>query len=258
MTSALATVPFDAPLVNPAPNGLFGAVQWAVEDGPLRWLASGVDVRVFNYGGDTQFGVWAADWCVAEEDLDPVDDLKRGVRPEFPDTFLPLTTWAADYCDLRRESRDEVRMRAEQVHRLQEPNAVETFLATRLLADTGTAAAAADIVAAVSKLEGQLAQTGTVGVIHAGAQWAAYAAQAQLIRYQGGKLVTPLGNQWVFGGGYVEGLADTLVATSPVFGWRGGVQVNDAPSLRVNEFLAVAERSLVVAYEAAVGAAEIT
>ena len=258
MTSALATELFDAPLANPAPNGLFGAVAWQQQDGPLRWLGSGMDVRVFNYGGDTQFGVWTADWCAAEADLDPETDLKRGERPDFPDTFLPLTTWAADYCDLRAQSRDEIRKRAEQVHRLQEPNEVEKHIAPRLLSDAGTATAAADIVAAVAVLEGQLAETNTIGVIHASATWAAHAAKNGLIVRAGSTLRTPLGHLWVFGGGYVDALGDKLVATSPVFGWLGAVQTKDAPSLRVNEFMAVVERPLVVGYEAAVGAAEIS
>lgn len=257
MTTGFAPVLFDAPLVNPAPNGLWSAVQWAEEQGPLRWLASGVDIRVFNYGGESQFGAWEADWCAAEADL-TVDDVKTGVRPEFPDSFLPLTTWAADECDLRQVSQDEVRKRVQQVHRLQEQNAAETVFATRILADAGTPDTADDIVGAVGHLEGLLAKTNTLGVIHASATWAASAAQAQLIVRTGNVLKTPLGHQWVFGGGYVDGLGDKLVATSPVFGWRGDVQVRDAPSFKYEEFRAVAERSLVVGYEASVGAVNIT
>ena len=258
MTTGLPPVVVDAELVNPAPYGLDAAVAWTDESVPLRWLPSGVEIRPFNYGGESQFGVWTADWCAAEEDLDPVEDLKRGARPEFPDAFVAMTTWAEDHCDLRAPSRDEVRKRAQQVHRLQEPNAVETAFAARLLADAGTATAAADVVEAVSALEALLAKTNTVGVIHAGAQWAARAAEKGLIRYLNGKTVSPLGHQWALGGGYVDALGDKLVATSPVLGWRGPVSVKDAPSLRVNEFLAVAERSLVVGYEQSVGAVEIT
>ena len=258
MTTGFAPVVFDAPLANPSPNGLFGAVAWQEETGPLRWLTAGVDVRAFNYGGDTQFGVWEPEWCAAEADLDPETDLKRGERPDFPGTFLPLTTWAADYCDLRAPSRDEVRKRAAQVHRLQEPNAVEEHIAPRLLSDAGSAAAVADIVEAVSEFEKRFAQTSTVGVIHASAQWAARAAEKGQIVRSGSTLRTPLGHLWVFGGGYATGLGDKLVATSPVYGWRGEVKYKDAPSLRVNEFLAVAERSLVVGYEQSVGAVEIT
>ena len=39
---------------------------------------------------------------------------------------------------------------------------------------------------------------------------------------------TPMGNTYVLGGGYVDGLADTLMATSPLYGWRGPVAVRDA------------------------------
>lgn len=259
MTAALSPVVFDAPLVNPAPNGLFGATQWTDEDGPLRWLPSGVDVRVFNYGGDTQFGVWEHPWCTPESGLDPETDAKGGVRPDFPDTFLALTTWAADECDLLKRSREEVRVRAQQVHRLQEPNQVEKTLAARMLADAGTPATATGIVAGVAKLEGLLAKTNTIGLIHASAELAAPAADANLIRYNGsGRLVSPLGHTWVFGGGYVDGLGDKLVATSPTYGWRGQADTRDAPSLTVNEFKAITERSLVVGYEALIGAVDIT
>ncbi|WP_301121055.1 hypothetical protein [Mycolicibacterium fortuitum] len=258
MTAALSPVVFDAPLVNPAPNGLFGATQWTDEDGPLRWLPSGVDVRVFNYGGGTQFGVWEHPYCTPESALDPETDAKRGVRPDFPDTFLALTTWAADECDLLKRSRDEVRVRAQQVHRLQEPNQVEKTLAARMLADAGTPGTAAGMVAALGYLEGALARTNTVGFIHASAEWAAFAAYANLIRFNGNRMVTPLGHTWVFGGGYVDALGATLVATSPTYGWRGPVETRDAPSLSVNEFKAVTERSLVVGYEALVGAVTVT
>lgn len=257
MTSALSPVVFDAPLVNPAPNGLFAATQWTDEAGPLRWLPSGVDIRVFNYGGGTQFGVWTAPWCAAESDLTPTD-VKEGVRPDFPDTFLALITWAADECDLLKRSRDEVRTRAQQVHRLQEANQVEETLAARMLTDAGTLDTSTDILGAVAQLEGLLAKTNTVGVIHASAMWAASAAQANLIRYSSGKLVSPLGHTWVFGGGYVDALGDVLVATSQPYGWRGQVETRDAPSLTLNEFRAVTERSLVVGYEALIGAVDIT
>lgn len=257
MTTAFAPVVFEAPLVNPSPNGLFAATSWTDQADPLRWLASGVDVRVFNYGGEAAFGVWAPAWCAQEDDLGP-DDIKDGERPEFPDTYVAMTAWAYDQCDLTADSQAEVRQRAAQTLRLQEQNAVEAAFATRLLADAGAAAPAADVVAAVSHLEGLLAATNTLGFIHASATLAAYAAQAQLIVRSGATLKTPLGHTWVFGGGYVAGLADTLVATSPTFGYRGEPKVVGAERLEWNRFIAVAERSLVVGYEAAIGAAEIT
>lgn len=257
MTAALSPVPFNAPLVNPAPIGLAAATQWTDEDGPLRWLPSGVEFRVFNYGGGTQFGVWTAPWNATESQLRPTD-IKDGERPEFPDTFLAQTSYASDECGLLKRSRDEVRVRAEQVHRLLEPIQTEKTLATRMLADAGTPTAKTGIVAAVGAIEAMIADTGTLGFIHASAVLAAPAAQANLIRYNNGRMVTPLGHTWVFGGGYVAALGSKLVATSPTFGWRGPVALRDAPSLQHNEFKAIAERSLVIGYEALIGAVNIT
>lgn len=257
MTTVLTPVRFDAPLVNPSPNGLVPVTSWTDDDGPLRWLA-GVDVRVYNYA-PTDAGVWAASWTALDADL-TVDDVKTGVRPEFPDTFVALTTYGYDDGALPGWSQAEVRTRAQQAQRLQEPNAAETSLAARMLTDAGTPGTATDIVGAVGQLEALLAQTDTLGFIHASAAWAAAAAQAFLIVRSGSTLKTPLGHTWVFGGGYVgvDGLDDTLVATSPTYGWRGPVDVRDAIRPEFNRFAAIAERSLLVGYEALVGAVTIT
>ena len=257
MTASLSPVVFDAPLVNPSPTGLFGAVQWRDEDNPLRWLGSGVDIRVFNYGGESAYGVWQADPFTTDREL-TADDVKGpGVRPVNPDTFTHFTSWAADDCDLTQGSQTEVQTRAQQILRLQEGNAVEGSFATRILADSGQATPAADLVAAVGLLEGALAETNTLGLIHASAELASVAANAQLIRYSGTKMITPLGHQWVFGGGYKTGLGDTLVATSPVFGWRGQVAVRTTIKQERNRFYAIAERSMTLGYEAALGAVSI-
>ncbi len=258
MTSTLSPVLFDPPLVNPSPHGLFAATKWRDEDGPSRWLGPGVDVRVWNYGGEDSYGVWAADPCALTDDLEEGDIKLPGDRPDWPDTFTHFTSWAADECALTGSSQEEVRARAQQVHRLQESNAVEAAFATRMLSDAGTPGTPPDLVAAVASLESALAVTNTVGVIHASPLYAAYAAQAQLITRSGSVLRTPLGHQWVFGGGYVDGLEDTLVATSPVFGWRGPVTLRTAIKQEHNRFYAIAERSLALGYEAVIGAATVT
>lgn len=250
-TPGLDPVRFDAPLVNPSPNGLYGVTTWDETTLP-RWLASGVEVRPHNYGGEDAFGVWAAEWCG-----DPGDEIKDGTRPEPDDPFLPITVWAYAQCDLTAPSKVETRARAQQNLRLLEQNAVEREFSARLLADVGTPEAAADIIAAVGYLEGELAKAGVIGLIHASADLAAYAARFNLITRAGGVLKTPLGHTWVFGGGYVEGLGDTLVATSPTFGWRDTVSLREADEVRYNQFVAVAERSAVVGYEKAVAAATI-
>lgn len=72
-TQTLNPVRFEAPLVNPSPGGLYGVTAWSIDETVPRWLASGVQVRPHNYGGESAFGVWAADWC----DDEP-GDLKAG------------------------------------------------------------------------------------------------------------------------------------------------------------------------------------
>ncbi|MCX2934049.1 hypothetical protein ORI20_27655 [Mycobacterium sp. CVI_P3] len=259
MTSVLVPIRFDAPLVNPAPGGLYAATVWSDsgEGDPLRWLPSGVEVRPHNYGGEDAFGVWAAAWNAAEADLTE-DDVKTGVRPLIPDPFVGMTVWASDEGKFHCEDPVVARVRAEQNLRLLEPVAVEAQFAARLLADAPSPAAAADLVDALGLLESAFATTNTLGFIHASPKWLPRACAAQLIVRSGVALKTPGGHSWIFGGGYVAGLGDTLVATSQPFGWRGPVAVKDAARLEHNKFAAVAERSVLVGYEALVGAAAIS
>lgn len=246
-------VVFDAPLVNPAPTGLYAATAWNDEGEPYRWLQAGVQVRPHNYGGEAAFGVWDATWCV------PPNDTKYGVRPNMaPAPFDAIVVWAYDDCDPTKESQAEVVTRVQQNMRLNEQTAVETEFAARALLDVGALTTVASITAAVSKLEAAMAKTNTVGQIHASAEWAAYAAQAQLITRSGSALKTPMGHTWVFGGGYVDILGSKLVATSPTVGWRGEVSTKSAIRQEWNRFAAIAERSVVVGYEKAVGGVQIT
>lgn len=257
MTAAFPPVVFDAPLVNPAPNGLFGAVTWAEESGPLRWLGAGVDIRVFNYGGGPSYGVWQADPFALDGDLEAGDVKTPGERPADPDTFPHFTSWAADYCAVTAPAQAETLLRAQQIHKLQEQTAVESFLTDRLLTDGGAPFAADDIVHAVSEIEGLFAATSTVGVIHASAKLAAYAVKNDMAKQNGTRWLSPLGHQWVFGGGYMEGLGDTLVATSPLFGWRGPVVPREVIKHEWNRHYVIVERSLVIGYEAALGAVSL-
>ncbi|QNL30139.1 major capsid pentamer protein [Gordonia phage Mariokart] len=254
-TPDLLSVVYDTPLVNPSPQGLYPAVTW-VEDGGAsapRWLANGARFRVNNYGGEDSTGLWEAEWCG-----DPGDAIKDGERPEDPDAFDPYTAWAFDMCDPTSQSQAEVRTRAQQNLRLIEPVVIEREFGARALADAGAPTPFTTIIAAVGYLEAQLALTNTVGVIHAPAALAALAASENLIVRQGGALRTPLGHLWVFGGGYNVPLGQALVATSPVYGWRSDVVLRDTVEARYNQYVAVAERSVVVGYEKAIAAASIT
>ncbi|BBX00917.1 hypothetical protein BST36_29665 [Mycolicibacterium moriokaense] len=259
MTSVLAPVPFDAPLVNPSVGGLFTVTQWQPTAGDVeRWLPDGVEIKPWNYGIDDSFGVWAAAWNASEEDLDPEADVKRAAdRPSALPVFAAVTTWAADECDLTAPSRDEIRTRAAQIHRLREPIAVEAEFAARLLDDVDTPTEVVDVVAAVGALDEMLAATNTLGFIHGRPSWMSVAAQANLLVRTGSVFKTPSGHTWVFGGGYPETLGDTLVATSQPFGWRGEVHLHPAEKLEHNRFHVIAERSLVIGYEALIGAVDI-
>lgn len=255
--TGMLPVAFDVPLANPSPQGLYAATGWTEVTGPSRFLAQGgVEFRVHNFGGGAATGVWSAAWCVSPDDLTE-DDIKDGARPTFLDTFVPMTMWAYDECDLTAPSQAEVRARVAQNFRLTEQVSAERTFADRMLDDAPSPIVVADIIGAVGTLEGDLAKTGTLGLIHASAELAAAASNAGLIRFNGAKLTTPLGHQWVFGGGYVEGLEAKLVATSPTYGWRDPATVREAIKQEHNLFVAVAERSLVIGYEAAVGAVEI-
>lgn len=261
MTVVFEPVRLDAPLVNPAAGGLWQATAWQIDaDGKPRWLMSGVEVRPFNYGGEASFAEWSADWCASEADLDPDSDVKRSAgRPEALDAFPALTVWAADECDLTEPSRAEVRTRAGHNLRLLEQKALEEHVAPRMLADAGAAVAVADIVEAVGALEDAFAETNTAGFIHARPGVAAVAARANLlVRTSGSGFRSPLGHLWVFGGGYVDTLGDTLVATSQPFGWRTEPMFKTASDVERGVFTAISERSMVVGYEAAVAAVEIT
>lgn len=258
MTTVMVPKRFDAPPINPSPNGLDAATIWQDSAEPLRWLPEGLEVRPWNYGYEGGFGVWSAAWCASEADLTDADRKLPGVRPDPLAPFLAVTTWASDECDMREESRAETRIRAQQIHRFKEPITVEGAFAERMLDDAGTPAASGDLVEAVSKLEDAFAVTNTLGFVHARAGWLPYAAQAQLLVRSGSVLKTPGGHQWVFGGGYVAGLGDTLVATSQPFGFRQPVQVDEGITRARDGFQVIVERSLVVGYEATIGAVTVT
>jgi hypothetical protein len=245
---------FDPPLV-PAPRGLFDAVTW-LQDGtlPLRFL-DGLQVRQQNIGVDGQFGVWDEDWCDAPDSASAATKIK-----ERPDAVIfdvePITVYAYDHnqCgDMTGTSRAEVRQRAIHVMTLTEQVSVETSVAARLLADAPTAVPVTSVTAAVSELEVALAKAGLMGYLHASPKWAAYLAESRL--NLNGR--SPLGHTWVFGGGYADPLGDTIVATTQLFGWRGPMAVRDAIKLELNQYIAIAERSMAIAYEAAVAAVKV-
>lgn len=252
------TVPYEFAPVNPAPGGLLAAVNWQPDDGPPRWGPGGIELRPpTNYGGEDSTGVWPVDWLAAENEVG--SNIKTGTPPDAPEEpFLPVVLYGFDWGLPSAAIKAEVEARARQNLRLQEPLLLADHFATRVLADAGTPTAADSIIEAVSAVEAAFALTNTVGVVHAAPKWAAYAAQAnQLVRGSNGPR-TPSGHLWVFDGGYTDELDDTLVGTSPVIGWRTEVATRDSLDFERNRYVVIAERSMVLAYESAIGAVEIS
>lgn len=242
--------------LNPTAYGLYAATDWQPGNGPARFF-NGVEVRGPNYGGAGSFGAWDTPWC----SVPPLDggERKEGTRPEPLPPFEPITVWAYDECDPTPASRAEIAERATQVLRLEEQTAVERTFAERLkldAADLGPLETAASLKLAVGYLEGQAAITGTVAYFHVGAQWASQ--EFGLFLKSGTRWISPLGNIWVVGGGYVEGLDDIIVATSQPQGWRDAPTTREALDALTNTYVAVAERSVNIGYEAVIAAVQIT
>lgn len=241
------------PPVLPAPRGVFDVVTW-IQNGtlPARFLA-GMTVRQANIGLESQVGVWGADWCG-----DPGTDTKIKERPDAVlSGIAPITVyaWDSNQCgDLTQASRDEVRARAQQAMMRCEQTAVERSLAERFLADAPSAGTATSIVEAVSVLEAELARAGVSGFIHASPKWAAFLAASPRLSDGG---TSPAGHRWVFGGGYVDPLGDTIVATTDLYGWRGPVEVRESLIPDQNRYVVLAERALLIAFEAAVAAVTV-
>ena len=269
MTTALLPVEFTAPLVAPEkPYSLAASTIWtdAAAGEALRWLPSGVQFRLRTHRGDTAFGIWGASWCVDPDDLTE-DDVKSG--PAFvdddPDPFTPMTPWAFDRLqecgNLSEYDRAEVRERARQTFAVREPLAVETEFATRLLADAPSPTAVDDVVSAVSHLEEAFDVAGTTGLIHARPGLRAIAEDRRMIvrnPREPDVLRTPGGLRWVFGAGYVAPLGDSVIGTSPTYGWRSEVVSREALHATKDTFVVIVERSVVVGYEKAVAAVTVT
>lgn len=271
MTSALLPVEFTPPLtVSAHPLGLDAATTWietTTPDEARRWLPEGVQFRQRTHRAPGAFGIWGAPWCVDPDDMDPEDDLKTGPAPEDddPDPFDAMTVWAFDRLqecgNLSAFDRAQAIERVQQTFGLREPLAVETQFATRLLADAPTPTAVDNLVLAVGHLEQTFAATGTVGLVHARVGLLAVAEDRRMIVRDPatpGVLWTPGGLRWCFGAGYATPLGDNLIGTSQTYGWRDDVETREAVEHTLNQFVVIAERSVIVGYETVIGAAVIT
>lgn len=270
MTTTLSPVEFTPPLVAPlSPYGLDAVTGWSetTGDAARRWLPAGVQFRQWTHRAPGTSGVWTAAWDASEDDLTE-DDTKAGPPPQDddPDPFVALTVYASDRLqeagNLSAVDRAQALDRLAQTFAIREPIEVETAFATRALVEAGTPDTATDLVGAVAKLEEAFAATGAFGLIHARVGLLSVAAASRLIMRDPAApavLLTPGGHQWVFGGGYVDPLADTLIATSRTYGWRDEVKTTSTVEfLPYDQFFALAERSSVIGYEACIGAVTIS
>jgi hypothetical protein len=250
----LGALEYEAPLANPSPSGLYSAVTWVQDGGgEARFLGEGVRIRPHNYGAEDSVGVWDAPWCGEPGSGSQGAQLKFGFRPGLSEPFTSATVWAYDECDPTAASQAEVRTRAAQNLRLMEQTISEVVLSQRMLADATNVQVEINLRDALSYLEGQLAVTGTLGVVHANPELASQ--EFGLVVGNGPRFVTPLGHRWVFGGGYVDTLGNTLIATSPLYGWRTDAVIRDTFDQEHDNYIAIAERSVVIGYEKLIAAA---
>lgn len=221
---------------NPHTGGLYSAAALVEHTDPAR-LTTGVAVDWVNSG---PHGVFTGS-----------SDTKGGARPD-EDTFASIVVWAGDQAVMVGSSLQQARDRAAQLLRITESLDVETHLATVLAALAAPAPAdgtGGPFVDVLGEIEHELGKTGVAGVIHASRRHAALAAHLGLVvAGPMGRLLTPLGNVWAFGGGY-DPLGNTVVGTGPVTVHRGPVTQTEARDLETNERLVIAEREVVVAYE---------
>lgn len=240
--SSALPVAFTAPPTTARPGGLYAEVSWQTD---AHFTVAGVEVRPTNIGGKVDY--WDVGWCE-----DPADATKEPTdRPVPLPPFDPIVVYAVDECGLSPAARSEVPTRARHMLTLLEQTAAESKLAERMLDDAPPSVPADSLGDVVGAIEAELAVLGLEGWIHASPKWAAEAAR---IRSLYGSLssgyTTPLGHHWVFGGGYVDALGDVLVVTTRPYGWRSGVTIAPVVDHQHNRMYAVAERTLVLGYEA--------
>ena len=246
----------------PYPRGLYAHVDWLQDGGTARFLLEdGVVIRPANF--NAEIGAWDKDWCVDPDTLTSADwklDERAAFDEDHP--FLHDVVYGADRTfkgNLREEERQRARDRAlNNILRLEQVVSERT-LADRMIADITTYSittlTATSPAIAIAKLEDAAAETGVGGLqIHGKPYWASI--------YPDGfteSLETKVGHlQYVAGGGYVQGLTNRLVLTSPVQGWRSDLESNEALKLQYNQFIAVAERSVLLGYEKIVATVTIS
>lgn len=172
---------------------------------------------------------------------------KGGDRPGPSDLFDPITVWAWDECGSNEDENDVAR-RALHILDLKEAAYVESAFATRLVADAG--APVSSVVGARSATA-LLAQAmhcdGVRGVIHADMPKVSELHAGFSVNDSGALTFRPFGNP--IATGCYQPLGDLIIGTGPVFIWRGEATVRFEWDYVHNLKMALAERTVLVAYE---------
>jgi hypothetical protein len=254
---------FTPPPRNPV-NALFNAVSWTdqVGDAPPRWSIAGVALRSSvsgNIGAEDSAGIWNAPWCGDPGSGDV--QIKEGTRGADPEPFEPVVAWSYDTCDLTAESRSETKTRAQQTLRMREGLLIARAFGDRLVADLAEPVVAVDdLTDALGELEALLAAQNILGMVFCSPYLLCHMVSHVLIVRSGLGWTTPGGHAVIFDSGLADSFGDSMLiaTTAPLFGWRGAVSVTETLVPEENRSIVIAERSTLIAYEAMVGAVEIT
>lgn len=261
MTSALLAITHEPALLGPPSKGLFEAVDWLQEGEPLRFLASGATVRQPNFVSTLQVGTWDEDWNVAAADVSTDKVIKRGDLTDLDFAAFTLYAYDQDPCPhrLMDSAMTAVRTRATALLARHEQALAETKIKTAFDANTPTAATPTDLGGAVSAVETGLAKAlldSGDGYVFANVEDATALLAGQFIEKRGGQYFTALDYRVIFTTNLVA--KGEFRGTTKLYGWRGPITTRDHVEHTANDYIAIAERSMVIGYEAVVVAADVT
>lgn len=230
MTSALPAVQVQYPVPTPSVGmGLYASA--ALIDAP-RGVTGGVEIEVPRLGGH---GLWDQTCTPVADNTEKHGGDTPAVR-RFPGTGV----WAADDCGPVGASEADARRSAEQTLRRTEPADAERFLAPHLLQDAVPAATLAQAIT-------MFTVEGLVPVVHIAPSMLEALVERRAVSQQGSLWRHVLGGVLAVGAGY-EGLLTAPVVTGPTAVYRSAVHVASAFGTGTNQRLAVAERSIAVAW----------
>lgn len=251
-----------APARVPLPFGLFSTFTFRPDGAGVRWEAAGVEFDTPPCG--PLQGVGFGGYCA---DPDAVPGLPRQLARSRFDTAggTPFSIVAAHKCSPVANTADAARQAAEAKLLAGEERTVEHVFATGLLGNTPNLRGAAELTTAavpvdvgIGLLEEFLAvEYGHQGIIHvprfvAAASPGSFRAAGMALRTAG------LGTPVAAGAGYdgsspdgdpPAGVARWIYATGSIAGYRSDPVLSDLFDQKVNDQVAYAERSYLLAFE---------